>query len=160
MTLTIVPANGQLLEQWRAVHNEIIRTFPLTAPEVDERALRNHLTVAYLDGNLVGNATVRPPEDGGITVIVRILPKYRRQGFGSQYLSVVLQQALLGPVAHIKTVILTENDDGLAFALRRGFVETNRYEVGGAEFVDLTMNVEIAQAFIESRKALDQEPQK
>jgi len=74
MTLTIVPATGELLEQWRAEHNNVIPPVQLTAEEVAERAIRNDLTVAYVDGILVGNATVRAARDGVVTVIVRILP--------------------------------------------------------------------------------------
>jgi hypothetical protein len=78
MTLTILPADGDLLEQWREVHNLIIASMRLTAEEVAERAVRNSLSVGYVDGVLVGNATVRAPENGVVMVIVRVLPEHRR----------------------------------------------------------------------------------
>jgi L-amino acid N-acyltransferase YncA len=139
MALTIVPANGQLLEQWRAVHNEVIGPTQLTREEVAERAARNHLTVAYAEGVLVGNATVRAPHDGVVTVIVRILPAFRRRGFGSEYLQVILMRARSSEVEQIRTVVLSENVDGLHFAIQHGFVETDRYEVDGVAFVEFTL---------------------
>ena len=89
MPLDIVIATGPLLDEWRAIHNAIIPTDPLSADEVAERAGRNRLTLGYAAGALVGNATVRPPAgpDAVATVIVRILPEHRRQGFGTQYLA-------------------------------------------------------------------------
>ncbi len=141
MTLTIVPATGELLEQWRAVHNNVIPPVQLTAEEVAESAIRNDLTVAYVDGILVGNATVRAAQDGVVTVIVRILPEHRRHGLGSEYLQVVVavKQTRTSRAEQINTVVLAANVDGLAFAIRHGFVETERYEVDGVAFIDLTL---------------------
>ena len=142
MTLRIVLAAPDLLEEWRAIHNAIIPTAPLSADEVAERATRNRLTLAYDGGVLVGNATVRPPgETGTATVIVRILPQHRRRGLGSAYLDRVLADArALGP-EHVETVVLASNEDGLAFALARGFVEVDRYLLDGdtIPFVDLRL---------------------
>jgi L-amino acid N-acyltransferase YncA len=138
MTLTIVPAIGELLESWRTVHNIAISPSPLTAAEVADRARRNHLTVAFRDGVLVGNATVRAPQDGAVTVIVRILPEHRRHGLGSEYLQAVLREPRAARATQINTVVLAASVDGLAFARRHGFVETERYEVDGVAFVDLT----------------------
>ncbi|HEY5111384.1 MAG TPA: GNAT family N-acetyltransferase [Acidimicrobiales bacterium] len=104
MTLTIVAAHGDLLEQWRAVHNRVIAPTQLSTEEVAERAVRNSLTVGYMDGDLVGNATVRAPEDGVVTVIVRVLPEHRRQGHGSEYLGVLLRETHDGMVKQIKTM--------------------------------------------------------
>ena len=47
MTLTILPADGDLREQWREVHNRVIAPTQLTAEDVAERAVRNSLTVGY-----------------------------------------------------------------------------------------------------------------
>jgi len=138
MTLTIVPATGELLELWRGVHNVVIPSAPLTSEEVAERATRNDLTVAYVDGVLVGNATVRAPQDGAVTVIVRILAEHRRHGHGGEYLHTLLHQPRAARAERIDTVVLAANGDGYAFALRHGFVETDRYEVEGAAFIDLT----------------------
>ena len=142
MTLRIVSATPGLLEEWRAIHNAIIPTAPLSADEVAERATRNQLTLAYDGDVLVGNATVRPPRDTGTaTVIVRILPQHRRRGLGSAYLDRVLADArALGP-ERVETVVLASNEDGLAFALARGFVEVDRYLLDGdtIPFVDLRL---------------------
>ena len=82
--LRIVPAAPDLLEEWRAIHNAVIPTAPLSSAEVADRATRNRLTVAYDSDVLVGNATVRPPsgDTGAAVVIVRILPEHRRGAWG------------------------------------------------------------------------------
>lgn len=122
------------------IHNAIIPTAPLTAEEVAERSTRHRLTLAYVDNELVGNATVRPPNgpDAVATVIVRILPEHRRRGYGSAYLESELQQARALGARRIETVVLASNADGLAFAEGRGFVEHDRYVLDGdtIPFVD------------------------
>jgi GNAT superfamily N-acetyltransferase len=141
MSLDIVPATGPLLDDWRAIHNAIIPTAPLSVQEVAERATRHRLTVAYVGGGLVGNATVRPATepDHVATVIVRILPGHRRQGYGSAYLEAELAHARSTGARRIETVVLASNADGLAFALARGFVEHDCYLLAGdtIPFVDL-----------------------
>ncbi|HUY16278.1 MAG TPA: GNAT family N-acetyltransferase [Acidimicrobiales bacterium] len=140
MTLTIVPARGELLDQWREVHNRCVAPTQLTADDVAERAFRHSLTVGYVDGVLVANATVRAPEDGGVvTVIVRVLPEHRRRGLASEYLGALLRQTRASRFEQIKTVILADNVGGLNFAVHHGFVETSRHEVDGVAFVDLTL---------------------
>jgi GNAT superfamily N-acetyltransferase len=139
--LDIVVATGPLLEDWRAIHNTIIPTDPLSAGDVAERSTRHRLTLAYAEGRLVGNATVRPPHepDAVATVIVRILPERRREGHGSTYLEAELAQAQALGARRIETVVLASNTDGLAFALARGFVEHDRYVLDGdtIAFIDL-----------------------
>ncbi|MEV0235243.1 GNAT family N-acetyltransferase [Nonomuraea sp. NPDC050786] len=141
MPMNIVVATGQLLEHWRTIHNVIIPTAPLTAADVAERAGRNRLTLGYAAGRLVGNATVRPPTgpDAVATVIVRILPEHRRQGFGTHYLRAELAHARRLGAQRIETVVLASNADGLAFAAANGFLEHDRYLLDGdtVPFVDL-----------------------
>ena len=141
VSLEVVVATGPLLEEWRAIHNAIIPTVPLSADDVAERSGRNRLTLGYADGVLVGNATVRPPvgAEGTATVIVRIRPEHRRRGLGSAYLSSELSEARALGARRIETVVLASNTDGLAFALARGFVEHDRYLLDGdtIPFVDL-----------------------
>lgn len=141
MPLDIVVATGPLLEEWRAIHNAIIPTAPLTADEVGDRAGRHRLTLGYVGGELVGNATVRRPAgpDAVATVIVRILPGHRRRGHGSEYLDAELAEALALGARRIETVVLATNTEGLAFAVARGFVEHDRYLLDGdtVPFVDL-----------------------
>jgi GNAT superfamily N-acetyltransferase len=142
VTLHIIPVDDQTLDQWRLVHNETIPTAPLSADEVRERAARYRLTLAYDDGRLVGNATLRPPDPAGAgTVIVRVLPGCRRRGYGSAYLDAVVSEARALGAASIRSVVLASNIDGLVFAQRRGFVEYGRYLLEGHEipFVDLVL---------------------
>lgn len=140
-SLRILPAAPDRLAQWRAIHNEIVPTAVLSEAEVEERATRHVLTVAYDGDTLVGCATVRPPEEGGsiVTVIVRILPPYRRRGLGTAYLEDQLAVALERGGERIETVVLASNQDGLDFALARGFVEHDRYVLDGdtIPFIDL-----------------------
>jgi GNAT superfamily N-acetyltransferase len=139
--LEIITATGHLLEDWRAIHNAIVPTAPLSAADVAQRAARNRLTLAYASGELVGNATVRPPSkpDRVATVIVRILPEHRRKGFGAAYLEAELAHARSIGAERIETVVLASNTDGLSFALARGFVEHDRYLLDGdtIPFIDL-----------------------
>jgi GNAT superfamily N-acetyltransferase len=141
MPMDIVVATGRLLELWRAIHNAIIPAAPLTADDVAERAGRNRLTLGYAAGQLIGNATVRPPTgpDAVATVIVRILPEHRRQGLGTYYLRAELAHARRLGAQRIETVVLASNADGLAFATAHGFVEHDRYILDGdtVPFVDL-----------------------
>lgn len=133
MTLDVVVASGLLLEDWRAIHNAIIPTAPLSAGEVAERAGRHRLTLAYADGELVGNATVRPPSGAGLlaTVIVRILPAHRRRGRGSAYLHAELAHARALGARQVETIVLASNTEGIDFALAHGFVEHERYTLPG-----------------------------
>lgn len=141
MALDIVVATGPLLDEWRAIHNAIIPTDPLSAGDVTERSTRNRLTLGYADGELVGNATVRPPHepDAVATVIVRVLPEHRRHGHGAAYLDAELAHARALDAVRIETVVLASNADGLAFARAHGFVEHDRYVLEGdtVPFIDL-----------------------
>ncbi len=139
MVLKIVEVTPGSVEAWREIHNLIIPTAPLSAEDVQERQGRNLLTLAYAGDELVGNATVRPPgpTTGIATVIVRILPAHRRRGHGSEYLQAMRLRARELGAQGIATVVLAANDEGLRFAERRGFVETERYTVDNAEYVDL-----------------------
>jgi GNAT superfamily N-acetyltransferase len=139
VALTIVAVSDDTAEAWREIHNLIIPAAPLSHAEVEERRGRNVLTLGAVDTEVVGNATVRPPREPGgpATVIVRILPGHRRRGYGTEYLHAMLAVARDLGAASVATVVLAANADGLAFALRHGFVEVERYPVDGAEFVDL-----------------------
>ncbi|MFL9678774.1 GNAT family N-acetyltransferase [Streptomyces sp. KL110A] len=132
--LRVVPAEGDReLADWRAVHNAIIPTAVLSADEVRERAGRNRLEVAYLGGVAVGCSTVRPPdgETPAATVIARILPEYRRRGFGTALYERGLAHARTLSGEGVETVVLASNGEGLRFALARGFTELERYLLPG-----------------------------
>lgn len=126
----VQPAGREaILHDWRDIHNLIIPTAPLSVDEVQERAQRNHLEVAYLDGAAVGCSTVRPPtsDTRTATVIARVRPEHRRCGFGEQLYQRALVKARELGAQVIETVVLESNGDGLRFALRHGFVEIERY---------------------------------
>lgn len=133
MSLRIEHATDEsALVDWQLVHNEIIPTDPLSMEAIRERSRRNRLTVAYDGDVLVGCATVRPPSDEtpAATVIARVLPTYRRQGFGEQlYASELLHAQALSD--SVETIVLESNQDGLRFALAHGFVEFERYVLDG-----------------------------
>ncbi len=140
------PIDDAMFADWQYVHNVIIPTDVLSLQEVRERAGRNHLEVAYLDGEPVGCSTVRPPAPAGespytATVIARILPARRRLGFGEQLYRRGLERAhALGATA-VETVVLATNDDGLRFAEAHGFVEIERYVLPGdtIAYIDLRL---------------------
>lgn len=87
MTLVVTVATGPDLALWRHVHNSVVPTAPLSAEDVARRARIHRLTLAHADGELVGNATLRPPTETSpvATVIMRILPEHRRRGHGTSY---------------------------------------------------------------------------
>jgi GNAT superfamily N-acetyltransferase len=140
----VVPVDGDaMLLDWQHIHNLIIPTDPLSLEEIRIRAQRNHLEVAYLGNVAVGCSTVRPPADdpATATVIARVLPGHRRQGFGEQiYVRGLVRARELGATV-IETVVLASNVDGLQFAQRHGFVEIDRYVLPGdtVPYIDLRL---------------------
>lgn len=133
-----------VLNDWQYVHNVIIPTDILSLDEVRERAQRNHLEVAYLGDVLVGNTTVRPPtsdNDATATVIARVLPDHRGQGFGAELLERGLGLARTVGARVIETIVLASNVDGLRFAQRHGFVEFERYLLPGDTVPFITLRL-------------------
>ncbi|MES5821758.1 GNAT family N-acetyltransferase [Streptomyces sp. RG80] len=131
-----------MLEQWRYVHNVIVPADELSLDAVRERSTRYRLENAYVGELLVGCSTVRPPEEGAVTVIARVLPEYRRRGFGTAlYENGLAHARVLGATA-IETCVLAVNEDGLRFAVKQGFVEVERYVLPGESdlWVDLRLN--------------------
>jgi len=130
------------LRDWQRIHNLIIPTSPLSAAEVEERARRNHLEVAYLDGVAIGCSTVSAPENGAVVVIARVRPGYRRRGFGELIYRRARDKARESGARHIDTVVLASNPDGLRFAEKHGFVEVDRYLLPGdaIPFIDLRLS--------------------
>ncbi|MEU5888436.1 GNAT family N-acetyltransferase [Streptomyces sp. NPDC047461] len=124
----IEPAVGDaMLEQWRHVHNVIIPADELDLATVRERGARYRLENAYVGDVLVGCSTVRPPEGGAATVIARVLPEHRRQGFGTALYENGLAHARALGATTIETCVLAVNEDGLRFAEKHGFTEVERY---------------------------------
>ncbi|MFB6719087.1 GNAT family N-acetyltransferase [Kribbella sp. NPDC056345] len=131
MTLRIVRVQDEVtLLDWQRVHNEIIPTAALSVDEVRERATRNVLEVAYDGEVLVGCSTVRPPseETAAVTVIARVLPAYRRRGFGETLYRHCMERA---EGAVVEAHILASNVDGVRFAEKHGFVEVETYLLPG-----------------------------
>lgn len=132
-----------MVKDWQYVHNAIIPTDLLSLDDVRERVQRNHLEVAYLGEVLVGCSTVRPPTSDApvATVIARVLPAHRRQGFGGEIYARGLARARELGAGVIETVVLESNPDGLRFAQRHGFVEIERYLLPGdsVPFIDLRL---------------------
>jgi GNAT superfamily N-acetyltransferase len=132
----------QTLTDWQHVHNEIIPADALELDEVRERITRYHLEVAYADGVLVACTTVRPPADDGVaTVIVRVLPEFRHQGYGRKLYARSLDAAYALGAQHVETVVWEPNVDGLKFALANGFTETDRYLPDGGEAAYITLRL-------------------
>jgi len=131
------------LADWQRVHNEIIPTAVLSADEVRERSRRNVLEVAYDDDMLVGCSTVRPPSDetSAVTVIVRVLPPYRRHGFGTAMLEHCLPAS-----GTVETHILASNVDGLRFAEAHGFTEVETYLLPGDTIPFVLLSSELMSA--------------
>ncbi|MEU0478949.1 MULTISPECIES: GNAT family N-acetyltransferase [unclassified Streptosporangium] len=138
------PDGDATLKDWQYAHNVIIPTHSLSLDEVRERAQRNHLEIAYLDDDLVGCSTVRPPTDETLTatVIARVLAAHRRRGFGEELYVRGLNQARELGAEVIETVVLSSNEDGLRFALKHGFVEIERYLLPGdtIPWIDLRLS--------------------
>lgn len=144
------PSDDAEFEDWRHVHNVIIPAHVLSLDDVRERAGRNHLEVAYLGDVLVGCSTVRPPdgEAAAATVIARVLPAYRGRGFGEELYARGLRRARELGAEVIETVVLSSNEDGLRFALKRGFTEIERYLLPGdtIPWIDLRLGATGAEA--------------
>ncbi|MFB7939775.1 GNAT family N-acetyltransferase [Streptomyces sp. NPDC056049] len=142
--LRVVPAAGEREPaDWRAVHNAVVPTAVLSEAQVRERAGRNRLEVAYLGGVAVGCSTVRPPdgETPAATVIARILPEHRRRGFGTVLYERGLGHARTLSGAGVETVVLASNEEGLRFALARGFAEVERYVLPGDTIPFVTLRL-------------------
>ncbi|MFF7524659.1 GNAT family N-acetyltransferase [Streptomyces pseudovenezuelae] len=142
--LRIEPVVGdEMAEEWRHVHNVIVPPAAIGLDDVRERSRRNRLENAYLGDVLVGCSTVRPPqgEDAVATVIARVLPDYRRRGFGTALYEKGLDHARELGAKVIETCVLAVNGDGTRFARARGFVEVDRYVLDGEsdEWIDLRL---------------------
>ncbi|HEU4945710.1 MAG TPA: GNAT family N-acetyltransferase [Kribbella sp.] len=132
-----------MLQDWQYVHNVIIPTAALSLDEVRERVERNLLEVAYHGDVLVGCSTVRPPtsETAVATVIARVLPAHRGQGFGGELYARGLARARELGAGVIETIVLASNVDGLRFAQARGFVEVDSYLLPGDSVPFITLRL-------------------
>ncbi|PKW09249.1 Acetyltransferase (GNAT) family protein [Streptomyces sp. 1222.5] len=141
----VVVEGDEMLEQWRHVHNAVVPVAAMSVVDARERVGRYRLENAYVGDVLVGCSTVRPPVDGVATVIARVLPGYRGQGFGTALYKNGLARARELGAGVIETCVLAANADGLRFAVRRGFVEIERYVLDGErdEWVDLRLAPEV-----------------
>ncbi|QJS11391.1 GNAT family N-acetyltransferase [Streptomyces argyrophyllae] len=143
--LRIAGVDGDgMLEQWRHVHNAVVPPAAMSAQEARERQGWYRLANAYLGEVLVGCSTVRPPagERKVATVIARVLPGFRRRGFGTAIHDEALAHARLLGAETVETCVLAVNEDGLRFAERHGYAEIDRYVLDGErdEWVDLRLS--------------------
>lgn len=138
------PDDDATLGDWQHVHNMTIPAHRLALDEVRERAQRHRLEVAYRGDVLIGCSTVRPPADDTLTatVIARVLAAHRGQGFGEELYARGLNLARHLGAEVIETVVLSSNEDGLRFAHKHGFVETERYLLPGESipWIDLRLS--------------------
>ena len=143
LELRIEPAaEDGTLTDWQHVHNTIVPAAAMTLDEARERVGWYLLEVAYLGDVLVACTTVRPPEDGNsATVIVRVLPEHRRQGYGEFLYQRAMQQALSFGTKEIETIVWASNVDGLRFAQSRGFAEVSSYLPEGEDVPYLTLAI-------------------
>ncbi|MFJ9560031.1 GNAT family N-acetyltransferase [Streptomyces fuscichromogenes] len=124
------------------MHNVVVPPAAMSAEEAGERVARGYRLENAYDGDvLVGCSTVRPVVDGVGTVIVRVLPEFRRRGFGAALYEHALGYGRAQGAAVVETCVLGANEDGVRFARRRGFVEVERYVLDGEsdEWVDLRL---------------------
>ncbi|MFJ9371727.1 GNAT family N-acetyltransferase [Streptomyces sp. NPDC101455] len=137
------PDAEDALQAWQHVHNLIVPPAAMSLDEVRERSGRNRLENAYLGDVLVGCSTVRPPqgEDAVATVIARVLPEFRRRGYGVALYGNGLTRARALGAGAIETVVLAANTDGVRFAEARGFVETERYVLDGETDLWITLRL-------------------
>lgn len=145
--LRIVPVaadDAGALRDWQHVHNTIVPPAALPLDAVRARAGRNRLCNAYAGDVLVGCSTVRPPqgEEAVATVIARVLPEHRLRGLGTVLYDDGLAHARVLGAGAVETCVLAANEDGLAFALARGFAETDRYVLDGESdlWIDLRLS--------------------
>ncbi|MEU9318367.1 GNAT family N-acetyltransferase [Streptomyces sp. NPDC048295] len=138
------PHSKTEFKDWQYVHNTVIPTHVLSLDDVQERDRRHHLEVAYLDDVLVGCSTVRPPtgDTSTATVIARVPADQRGRGFGEQLYGRGLKRARELGAEVIETVVLSSDEDGLRFAQKHGFVETERYLLPGESvpWIDLRLS--------------------
>ncbi|MEV6538548.1 GNAT family N-acetyltransferase [Streptomyces sp. NPDC051665] len=139
----VEPDAENALQDWQHVHNLIVPPAAMSLDEVRERSGRNRLENAYLGDVLVGCSTVRPPqgEDAVATVIARVLPDFRRCGYGAALYENGLTRARALRAGAIETVVLATNTDGVRFAEARGFVETERYVLDGETDLWITLRL-------------------
>lgn len=137
------PVDGEKsLKDWQHVHNEIIPADALSLDEVRDRVGRYHLEVAYADSALVACSTVRPPgDDGTATVIVRVLPEHRHQGYGRKLYARSLDAAYALGAKQVETIVWEPNVEGLKFAQANGFTETERCVPDGREAAYITLRL-------------------
>jgi GNAT superfamily N-acetyltransferase len=136
-------AADNVLEDWRQVHNTVVPAAAMSLEEVRERVTRNLLDVAYVGDTLVGCCTVRPPAGPGgtATVIARVLPGFRRRGFGTRLYVATLDKAAALGAGTVETIVWEANVDGLRFAYRRGFVEASRDLLPGEDIAYVTLRL-------------------
>jgi mycothiol synthase len=114
------------LDDWLAVRRRVLPNEPAGTKE-QLRALDapvRLLLLAELDGELAGIGLADRSHTGGAYIAPRVLPEHRRHGVGSALLERLLEHVRAcgfdSAVAH------ADDPGGIEFALRHGFVESDR----------------------------------
>jgi ribosomal protein S18 acetylase RimI-like enzyme len=103
--------------------------------EATSPAIRQgRVTVAELDGQVCGMASVGREEDHLVLWRLYVLPEHHGQGIGSALLAAVLEEAD-GRYAEIRLSYTEGNTPAASFYRSRGFVETH-HEAGGGGVPD------------------------
>ena len=119
-----------------AIYNEV---WPRAAVSMDEVDSFKESTLAYgdhlvlLDGEPVGSASiaVMPQRPEVCFALVTVLAQHRRRGAGTSLYREVSRWCASRAIETIEARVMEGDDDGLAFAQHRGFVEIERN--GGME---------------------------
>ena len=103
--------------------------------EATSPAIRQgRLTVAEVDGEVVGMASVGREQDHLVLWRLYVLPEHQGQGVGSALLAAVLEEAA-GSYPEIRLSYTEGNTPAAHFYRSRGFVETH-HEAGGGGVPD------------------------
>lgn len=130
--LDVRPARGDSDQEVSlAIHNAV---WPRDAVSMDElRSFQGHLVawadhLALVDGEPVGSGYVgiRPERLDIALALVTVLPGSRGQGVGTALYDAVSAWTRGRGLERVETIVAEDDDESLAFALRRGFVEHER----------------------------------
>jgi RimJ/RimL family protein N-acetyltransferase len=114
------------LEAWRQVRIAILPNERTASVEEIRRTAspEQRLLLAELGGEVVGSGAANRSDLGGAALFPRVLPAFRRRGFGTTLLRALATRA--ESLGHAEAGSLVDDEGSLAFAERFGFRETGR----------------------------------
>lgn len=130
--LEIRPSRGDSDQELSlGIHNAV---WPRDAVSMDEiRSFQAHLVawqdhLALVDGEPVGSGyvAVRPERAEIPVVFLTVLSRARRRGAGTALYAAASTWTCVQGLERLETIVAEDDDESLAFALRRGFVEHER----------------------------------